>query len=127
MPIYDASRFDPPAPVVRVTLRDPQSGATAPDTLLLLDTGADVTLVPRSAVDKIGVPLLSGQRYELTAFDGTSSFASVVILDMVCLERTFRGRYLVIEDECGILGRDILNHLVLLLDGPRRQWSEHLP
>jgi hypothetical protein len=27
----------------------------------------------------------------------------------------------------GILGRDILNHVSLLLDGPRQQWAERLP
>jgi hypothetical protein len=31
------------------------------------------------------------------------------------------------EEERGILGRDILNHVMVLLDGPRQQWSEHLP
>jgi hypothetical protein len=46
MPGYDASGFDPPAPVARVVLRNPHSGATVSDVLLLLDTGADVTLLP---------------------------------------------------------------------------------
>jgi hypothetical protein len=31
-----------------------------------LDTGADVTLLPRIAVEQLGVPLLAGQQYELT-------------------------------------------------------------
>jgi hypothetical protein len=43
---YDAAHFDPPAPVAHVTLRNPHSGATVPDMLLLLDTGADLTLLP---------------------------------------------------------------------------------
>ena len=128
MPSYDASSFDdPPAPVVRVTLRSPERGATVSDVLLLLDTGADVTLLPRVAVERLGVPLLDGERYELMGFDGSTSYAPVVVLDMLFLRRAFRGRYLVIEGERGILGRDILNHVAVLLDGPRRQWSEHSP
>jgi len=51
MPSYDASHFDPPAPVARVTLRHPHNGAMVSDVLLLLDTGADVTLLPRMAVE----------------------------------------------------------------------------
>jgi len=43
---------------------------------------------------------------------------------MIFLKRAYRGRYLVIDSEQGILGRDILCNLVLLLDGPRLQWSE---
>ena len=31
---------------------------------------------------------------------------------------------LLIEAEHGILGRDILNDVTVLLDGPRQQWSE---
>jgi predicted aspartyl protease len=99
-------------------------GATLADVPRLWDTGADVTLLPRTAVERLGVPLLPDQRYELMSFDGNRSFAPVVMLDLVFLRRAFRGRYLLIEAEHGILGRDILNHVTLLLDGPRQQWSE---
>lgn len=125
MPNYDSSFFDPPAPVVQVTLRDPESGATISDVSLLIDTGADITLLPRTAVEGLGVPLVAGQRYELIGFDGNKSFAPAVMLDMTFLRRVFRGRYLLLEEERGILGRDILNHLAVLLDGPHQQWSEY--
>ena len=127
MPSYDASHFNPPAPVARVTLRHPQHRTIVSDVLLLVDTGADITLLPRTVVGQLGVPLLPDQQYELMGFDGSTSFASVVVLDMVFLRRTFRGRYLLIEAERGILGRDILNHVNLLLEGPRQQWSEYTP
>ena len=35
--------------------------------------------------------------------------------------------YLLIEEGRGMLGRDILNHVAMLLDGPRQQWSEYSP
>ena len=114
MPSYDALHCDPPAPVTRVTLHNSYSGATVSDVLLLVDTGADVTLLPRTAVEQLGVPLLAGQQYELMGFDGSKSLASVVILDLLFLKRAFRGRYLLLEEERGILGRDILNHVILL-------------
>jgi hypothetical protein len=57
-------------------------------------------------------------------FDGTISFAQAAVLDMVFLNRTFRGRFLLIGEEMGILGRDLLNHVSLLFDGPRLMWSE---
>jgi hypothetical protein len=37
---------------------------------------------------------------------------------------TFRGRYLVTDDDAGIVGRDILNEISVLFDGPQRQWSQ---
>ena len=127
MPTYDASHFNPPAPVAQATLRNPLSGATIADVLLLVDSGADVTLLPRKAVEGIGVPLIAGQGYELMGFDGSKSLAPVVILEMIFLKRIFRGQYLLIEEERGILGRDILNNIALLLDGPGQRWQEHTP
>jgi hypothetical protein len=125
MPSYDASHFDPPAPAAQVTLRDPQSGATVSNVLMLLDSGADVTLLPRSAVERLGISLAAGQQSELISYDGSKSSAPVAILDMIFLGRAFRGPYVLIEDESGILGRNALNQVTLLLDGPRQQWSEH--
>jgi predicted aspartyl protease len=126
MPAYDGSRFDPPAPIAAVILRDHTSGATVSDVLLLVDTGADVTLLPRYAVDQLGSGLTTGEQYELAGFDGNTSIAAVVIVDLLFLRRSFRGRYLVIEQELGILGRDVLNHVRIVLDGPRGEWAEHV-
>ena len=128
MPTYDASHFDPPAPVGSGDApRTRTVERWSPTCQLLLDTGADVTLLPRMAVERLGVPLLANEQYELMGFDGSRSFAPVVMLDMLFLRRAFRGRYLLTEEERGILGRDILNHVMVLLDGPRQQWSEHTP
>jgi hypothetical protein len=125
MPSYDAGHFDPPAPAAIAILRNPQSGELYLDVPLLLDTGADVTLLPRSAIEQLAVPIIADQQYELVGFDGSKSFASVVTLEMIFLKRSFRGRFLLIDEAHGILGRDILNHLALVLDGPRQQWWEH--
>lgn len=54
MPSYDALRYDPPAPIAQVTLRA-SDGATAPNVLLLIDTGADITLLPRGDILRLGV------------------------------------------------------------------------
>ena len=54
MPNYDASHFDPPAPVAHVTLRNPHSGATLSAVQLLVDTGADITLLPHTVVERLG-------------------------------------------------------------------------
>jgi hypothetical protein len=48
----------------------------------------------------------------------------VVQLDLIFLKKTFRGRFLVINQEWGILGRDVLNHVSVLLDGPHLTWNE---
>src|SRR5712691_6930916 len=69
MPSYDALRYDPPAPIAQVTLRA-SNGATVPDVLLLLDTGADITLLPRDVVIRLGMNPDPSLQYELVGFDG---------------------------------------------------------
>lgn len=126
MPAYDASRYDPPAPVAEVSLRGSNAagGTVVPNVLLLIDSGADITLLPRSAVQRLGVKPEPGPSYELIGFDGTRSTAESVELDMIFLGKAFRGRYLLIDDERGILGRDVLASVSLLLNGPKQEWSE---
>ena len=53
MPTYDASRYNPPAPVAHVTLRDSSTGTLLPNVPLLIDTGADITLLPSTAVQRL--------------------------------------------------------------------------
>lgn len=127
MPSYDAVHYDPSAPIEFVMLRNSHSGTRVGDVRLLLDTGADITLLPRTIVEHLDVPVQTGQRYELVGFDGSKSLVPAVTLDLIFLGRAFRGRYLLIEEDRGIMGRDILNHVVLLLDGRRQQWSEQMP
>jgi hypothetical protein len=121
MPDYDASRYDPPAPVALVSLRGSNGQGLIGDVLLLIDTGADITLLPRAAVTPLGIMPQPGTQYELIGHDGTRNTAD---LDMLFLNKAFRGRYLLTDDDHGILGRDVLAALRLLPDGPGQEWSE---
>lgn len=50
--------------------------------------------------------------------------APVVRLDLIFQNKTFKGRFPVIEgQDWGIIGRDVLNHVVILLNGPRLVWE----
>ena len=125
---YDAAHHDPPAPVAWVTLLSPDGAQPQTDVPLLMDTGADVTLLPRWAIDSLGLsPESEEARYELAAFDGSTSVAPAVRLSLVWLGKTFRGQFLVIDQPQGILGRNILNNVSLLLDGPLQEWELHSP
>ena len=124
MPRYDASGYDPPAPVAIVSLRRFTGDGSVGDVPLQIDTGADVTLLPRSAVTRLGVTPVPGTRYELIGFDGSRSAADAVELDMLFLNKSFRGRYLLTDNDHGILGRDVLASIRIALDGPAQAWSD---
>ncbi len=57
MPAYNAALFNPPAPLALVTLRNPGNGAIQSDVPMLLDSGADVTLLPQAAIDLLKVTI----------------------------------------------------------------------
>ena len=123
MPKYDEIRFAPPAPVAQVTLRKFDGSAQVADVPMLLDTGADVSLVPRVAVERLGPVEAVARGFKLLGFDGTPSAASAVELELILAERSFRGRFLLVDQEWGILGRNVLNHLRVLYDGPLLSWE----
>ena len=91
---------------------------------MLLDSGADVTLIPSTFVNQLGVAPETDTIYESMGFDGNVSLSSVVQLEMLFLNKTFRGRFLLIDQGWGVIGRDILNLLSLLFDGPSQNWDE---
>jgi hypothetical protein len=124
MPRYDAAHYSPPAAVARVALRNPDTGASAIDIELLIDSGADVTLLPRWAAARVGLQPVPGLQYELMGFDNVTRLASVIDGDMAFQDRTYRERYVLVETSDGVLGRDVLNHVILLLDGPKQEWAQ---
>jgi len=124
MPAYDAAYFNPPAPVALVSVRSPSTGAQVGDVPMILDSNADVSLLPRAALSELIDTTATYVSYELEAFDGTRSQAAVADLELRFLGKSFRGQFLLMEGNHGILGRNILNSLSLLFDGPRLTWNE---
>lgn len=91
---------------------------------MLLDTGADVTLLPRRVAVTLGIESSEDTAYEVQGFDGESKLVEMVQLEMVFLGRKFSGQFLLIDQPMGILGRNILNKVSILFDGPRAKWEE---
>ena len=122
---YSAS-FMPPIPTLMVTLRFVSGDAFTPPNSALVDTGADATLVPAMLLD----PLQTGEMYlaRLRSHWGEWRSVKVFLVDLEIEGRVYPAVE-VIADETGsaiLLGRNFLNRLILLLDGPHQQ-SDILP
>lgn len=119
---YDSANFDPPTPVAVVTVKSTDLGIEVNDVPMLLDTGADVTLLPRFCVQG---HLISDDlnQYEIEGFDGTKSSAPAVRVEMLFMGKSFRGQFLLIDGKHGIIGRNVLNNLSLYFNGPARTWE----
>ncbi|MBI3241192.1 MAG: clan AA aspartic protease [Chloroflexi bacterium] len=121
---YDSEQFDPPAPIAIVVIRNPETQSSALNVPMLIDTGADVTLIPRAVAEQLGLATADDGLYELSSFNGGLSSAVAVQAELQFLRRTFRGQFLLIDQPIGILGRNVLNTVRLVLDGPRLSWDE---
>jgi predicted aspartyl protease len=117
---YDR-RYEPPAPVIPLLIASPLGG----ESLVLpalLDTGADCTLVPRAVaralhlpeIDEIAITGVGGGERRATVHAARLEFGGGSVLTRVAALGTE-----------SILGRDLLNRVVLRLDGPRLALSLH--
>jgi hypothetical protein len=120
---YDAQHYQPPAPVATLTLRTLDGrNETISNVLALIDTGADVTLLPRWAIEQLGPTPEADGSVQLAWFDGSTRSAETVEVETAFHGGRFQGRYAVVDQPHGIVGRNPLNHFRLLFDGPAKTW-----
>jgi hypothetical protein len=92
---------------------------------MLIDTGADVSVLPYASVVSLLDAQPSESKIELQGFDGMTTVARTAVLEVQFLGRSFRGPFVIIDSADGILGRNVLNAVSLLMDGPSLAWREH--
>jgi len=121
---YDGELYQPPAPVAALTLRTLDGrDVTVANVLAVLDTGADVTLLPRWAVEELGLIPRADESVQLAWYDGTTRAAESVELEASFQGGLFQGRYALVDQAHGIVGRNLLNYFRLLFDGPAKTWQ----
>ena len=111
---YD-SRFDPPAPVFPVQVSSPVSPALTLSAFV--DSGSDATVIPRSIIQNLRLRRL---RYARVQGFGSGVERSPVFSLLISVERHEPEIIEVIawDEDYVLLGRDIINHWQVLLDGP---------
>jgi predicted aspartyl protease len=111
--------LSPPMPVLDVVLRNDLADLSIGPMEALVDTGADGTVVPVTYLREIKAPVVGRARlhYHLGVRDVVLHIADVQIGELV-----FPGQIIVADREGRelILGRDVLNCLCLLIDGPEQ-------
>ena len=121
---YDATSYHPAAPLASLFLRTIDgSERSIGQVPALIDTGADVTLLPRWAVEQLGLTPQVSESMKLTSFDGSIHTADTVELVVNFQGGRFQGRYALVDQPHGILGRNLLNHFRLIFDGPALIWQ----
>ena len=123
MPLYTTRGDNPPAAIAIVTLLSVDGSVHVDDIPMLLDTGADASVVPLEAVTRLGLSFLPNRSLEIESYDGTKNKINLVQMSMKFCAKRFRGPFLVLDQPMGIIGRDVLNRLNLNFNGPLLTWD----
>ena len=117
---YDTHRYFPPAPHVEIRLGLPDASLAAGPLPAFVDTGADVSLVPVRYIDQLGAEA-ENQQY-LRSQWGERRKVDVYVLDIGIGDARLPAIKVVGDDLSNeiILGRDVLNQLIVTLNGPKR-------
>lgn len=113
--------YIPPIPALSIHLAPVGAAPQIGPLTAIVDTGADATLIPLRYLDEIEVP--ADYPAQLRGPWGNARRVQVYTVDIVISDMRLPGIE-VVGDEMSnevILGRSVLNRLVLLLDGPGQQ------
>ena len=118
---YNYNRqVEPPAPFVHVKLKQPITGDSAVDVPAQLDTAADVTVLPRSVVDDLGLVQLGDALAEGYGGQVVSNPTFLVEITIRLLPPEMSVVLASESEPHVLLGRDVLNRHRIILDGPRQ-------
>ncbi len=112
---YDVDAFDPPAPVVDAKLMFVDAPAVA--MRMQIDPGADLSCIPKRIIPSSGK--LQYGRSLVAGYDGNVVLRKTCYVGVHIDNHTFDDvEALPIDGNIGLIGRDVLNLLVVTLDGP---------
>jgi predicted aspartyl protease len=114
---YDSAYF-PPAPMIELAFSSATIGRMTPGLRAFVDSGADATLVPRSLLEEIQATF-ADDAY-LRSQWGERRRVRLYVVDVKIGDWVLPGVTVVGDDRSSelIVGRDVLNRLRILLDGP---------
>jgi len=114
--LYNQS-VSPPAPFVKLIVADPTDSTRQITVDAQIDSAADISTLPNSIVEQLELPV-SGS-LEIAGYDGNPSI--VTLRDAVLILDKFKfsgARIVPTNADYALLGRDVINFLRLVLDGP---------
>ena len=116
--------FDPPAPFVTIQISPLNQDEPNSVVECLLDTGADVSLIPQRSVTELN--LAPEDAILIEGYDGERQQLQLFAVNIVVEGIRLDLEVVAYPTHHAILGRDALNRFRLLLDGPA-QTLEFLP
>lgn len=116
---YDQQNFNPPAPVMEVSLSIPGAQSVILKSPALLDSGADITVIPEQIVQELQLKYVD----EITAcgYDGVPKQVFIYSVKLIFDGLgNFIVRAITLNNDHALIGRDIINKWSLLLEGKKK-------
>lgn len=124
MPRFTYSgEYSPPAPVLPIAVGRPQDAGVVL-VPALVDTGADLTVLPADVVAQLRLPHTG--RAAVAGFDELRRILPLCTADIRLAGATFTVEAAA-HGTVALVGRDLLNRLDVHLDGPGGALDVHLP
>lgn len=112
---YDTNA-QPPAPFIEFEVVSPQDSTQRHLAQGLLDTGAEVSVLPVEILAALQIPKASNMPVE--SWDGSSTLVTTYIVTVeIANARLDSIEMVAAPTPYAILGRDVLNHFILTLNG----------
>jgi hypothetical protein len=114
-----AQGYTPAAPALRIQIAGPDAGDWIEADDAFIDTGADASIIPQDLLRQIAA--VEWDQAWLRSQWGEPRLIYRYEVDLQIVDRVFPG-IVVVADDIGdevILGRDFVNQVRLLLDGPQ--------
>jgi predicted aspartyl protease len=116
---YDENNYDPPAPVLPITVRVPGDSIKQVTIEALVDTGADITCFPRVLIRALRAECASS--YDVLGINGVLiGPADSYFLEFEIASTKLLSEVIAVGDE-PILGRNLINEFKLNLHGPAQK------
>ena len=115
------SSYTPPIPILNIWLGYPEKSLSVGPMTAIIDTGADATIIPRDLIDDLEAPFIDDAY--LKSQWGEQFAVKLFMVDIGLGDTRLPSVYVVADDYTDeiILGRNVLNRLRLLLDGPKQE------
>lgn len=114
--------FEPPAPVLPITIAGVVRSSPRIDTIALIDTGSDITAIPSELADGLQLYPFSRVQLEDVSAKKTPALTYAVRLTIANLPMQ-EVEVILTRLPFAVLGRDLLNEFYLHFEGPEQQFQ----
>ena len=118
---YNNTNFNPPAPIIKTQISHPSGKYEEINFEMQIDSGADMTCIPESIVELI--PNLRSGSINVLDYNGKLTTRITKYIIIVIGNQRLLTNAILVENEIGLLGRDILNKYRTILDGPNLKFN----